>query len=63
MSYLGLGVSSYFHMLKVLMFTFMILTVVHIPVMRIYHSHGNMNEEVLDRMPLRVSLGAMGFSS
>jgi hypothetical protein len=44
------------------MFIFFVLTIVHIPVMTMYSSHGNFKEETGEKLPLRVSLGSMGFS-
>eukprot|EP00347_Sterkiella_histriomuscorum_P023421 403334704 len=60
--YLGLGVTSYFQVLRVLMFTFFVLTILHIPVMSMYKSHGNFNEETGEKASLKLSLGSMGFS-
>ena len=44
------------------MFIFLILTILHIPVMTIYSSHGYFKDETGEKMPLRISLGSMGYS-
>jgi hypothetical protein len=42
---------------------YFVLTVLHIPVMRIYHRYGNFQEESGLKLPLRVSLGSMGYAN
>jgi hypothetical protein len=61
--YLGFGIVSYFNLLKICIFTFLVITVLHIPVMKIYGSYNNYNEDANDRLFKVVSLGNMGFST
>ncbi|CDW91100.1 UNKNOWN [Stylonychia lemnae] len=61
-NYLGFGISSYFQILRTFMFIFFVLSILHLPVMSMYSSHGNFKEETGEKLPLRISLGSMGFS-
>jgi hypothetical protein len=61
--YLGFGIVSYFNLLKICIFIFLVITVLHIPVMKIYKSYNNYNEDVADKLFKVVSLGNMGFST
>jgi hypothetical protein len=44
------------------MFTFLVISILHLPIMSIYADHGNFKEETGDRISLRVTMGSMGFS-
>ena len=61
-NYLGFGVSSYFHVIKTFMFMFLLLTIVNIPVLKIYTSYSNYKDEVSEKFSKITSLGNMGFS-
>jgi hypothetical protein len=61
-NYLGFGVSSYFHVIKVVIFLFFVLTLVNIPVLRVYTSYNNYKDETSDKLFKITSLGNMGFS-
>jgi hypothetical protein len=49
-------------MIKTFLVLFGLLTLIHIPVMGIYGKHGAYNEEPIDKSPIKVSLGAMGYA-
>ena len=60
--YLGFGVSSYFHVIRTFIFLFFVLTLVNIPVLRIYTSYSNYRDETSEKISKITSLGNMGFS-
>lgn len=62
MNYLGFGVSSYFHVIRIFMLMFLVLTIANIPVLKIYTSYSNYKDETSDKIFKTTSLGNMGFS-
>ena len=54
--------SSYFHVIKTFIFLFFVLTLVNIPVLRIYTSYSNYKDETSEKLFKTTSLGNMGFS-
>ena len=63
MNYLGFGVVSYFDLLKVMIFVFLVFTLLHMPIMRIYEEYDNFSDEVMEGKFNIFSLGNMGFST
>lgn len=61
-NYLGYGIVSYFSLIKVLMATFALLSLVHLPVILTYGRYENYSNEILDNYQKVYSLGNMGFS-
>jgi len=61
-NYFGFGIVSYFDFLKMCIFVFFILTVLHIPVMGIYGSYNYYSEETALKVPKLLSMGNMGYS-
>lgn len=61
--YLGFGMVSYFDMIKVFAFVFFVLTIVNIPVMKIYAQGDNYKTDALDSTIKMMSLGNWGFST
>ena len=61
-NYLGFGIVSYFDLIKTMMFIFLILTLLHIPVMRIYASHNNFKEDTSEKFLRVLNIGNLGFS-
>jgi len=57
---LGFGVSSYFMLLSKLIFTFILLTLVHIPVIYQYSRYNAISENKQDRGYGAYSLGNLG---
>ena len=62
----GIGVSSYFSLIKIMIFVFFLLTLLHIPVFHQYYSgqvyNDNKNLSDKQRLFLTTSLGNLGHS-
>lgn len=59
-NFMGFGIVSYFSLLKTLMFIFLVLTLVHIPVLRAYTSYTNYSHDL--EMSPPYSIGNLGFA-
>ena len=63
-NYLGFGIVSYFDLLKTMIVIFLVLFLIHIPVLKIYSSHTLFSDDVgWERSLKSMSLGNMGFST
>lgn len=64
-NYYGFGMVSYFHLISGMIILFLALTVVHLPVMKIYSNYSNFDNDHDTEHPAifkTLSMGNMGFS-
>lgn len=61
-NYLGFGIASYFQMIRTFMVMFLIMTLLNIPIMALYVKSGAYNDQPIAKSPVKISLGALGFS-
>jgi hypothetical protein len=61
--YLGFGIVSYFDLIKVLIWVFLILTLVNTPNIMIFQSYSNYSNDMVDRGSRMMTMGNMGFST
>jgi len=61
-NYLGYGIVSYLSLIKVLIATFSLLSLVHLPVIITYGRYENYSNDIMDNYQKVYSLGNMGFS-
>lgn len=61
-NHFGFGIVSYFSLISTMIFLFLVLTIIHIPIIRAYSSYNNYETEIQDRRFKLLSLGNMGFA-
>jgi hypothetical protein len=62
-NYLGFGIVSYFSLIKTMILIFMVLSLVHLPVMKAYSSYKNYSNDLLDKFKKDYSIGNLGFAT
>lgn len=61
-NYLGFGITSYFQMIRTFMIMFLLMTLLNVPIMALYVKSGAYNDQPIAKSPVKISLGALGFS-
>jgi hypothetical protein len=63
LNHYGYGLVSYFNLIKTMIFIFLILSLINIPVMMTYRRYESLSGDVTDRLFKIYSMGNMGFSN